>query len=378
MNECVPSTNSEEENVNQDAKVETMTYMKEIQIEILNVQSEGFVGTIIVGTDRFKEGERVTVIFQENVTVIDEDGNHFENMSEEPNADSSGYEVGASVWIGFQAYEYQTGSEYNRVYAYHVEPGKNSSITSDTELMEEYSFEELLNDEQFRRFLPIGIIKGYELQEQVQIYNGKVLKARFYNSGLDDELSIKIAEKEWFYEQNENITLNTVIYQEKNGRIKQEVTGMKKWILLAFALIIVVILAISIKKPSGDPPDSNGQDYFNAKVLKVYEKYVEVECLELTTGAITTGTTLSVPKEVHSKNEIPDMQVDDEKRVVFTGVLETYPPQLQTVWAIYLLDKDGNVTTVKKDISFQKLMSENWKKYRYFEKQGLAYLKFHF
>ena len=121
---------------------------------------------------------------------------------------------------------------------------------------------------------------------------------------------------------------------------------MKKWMLAAFALVIVVVLTISIKKPSEDSTDSNGQDYFNAKVLEVYENYVEVECLNLTTGAITTGTTLSVTKEVHSTNEVPDMQVGDEIRVVFTGVLETYPPQLQTVWAIYPLDEDGNVMTV--------------------------------
>ena len=138
---------------------------------------------------------------------------------------------------------------------------------------------------------------------------------------------------------------------------------MKKWILLSFVIIIVGVLAFSIKKLSGDSQDSNGQDYFNAKVLKVYDKYVEVECLELTTGAITTGTALSVPKEVHSKNEVPDMQVGAKIRVVFTGVLETYPPQLQTVWAIYPLDEDGNVTTVKNDMSVPENADEgkkNW------------------
>ena len=46
--------------------------------------------------------------------------------------------------------------------------------------------------------------------------------------------------------------------------IKREVGIMKKWMLLAFALIIVVVLALSIKKSSGDPPDTKGQDYFNA------------------------------------------------------------------------------------------------------------------
>lgn len=217
-NGVVENAEAEAGAVNQDTKSETLTHMEEIQIEIQSVQPEGFVGTVVIGTDRFKEGEKVTVIFQENVTVIDEDGYHFEYMAEEPNADSSGYKAGNSVWIGFQAYEYQAGSEDNKVFAYHIEPGKNSSTTSDIEPMEELSFAEAIDDERFGEFLPAEIIKGYELQEQIQIYNAKVLKARFYKVGLDDELSIQIAEKEWFYEQNEDILLNTVMYQEKNGR----------------------------------------------------------------------------------------------------------------------------------------------------------------
>ena len=70
---------------------------------------------------------------------------------------------------------------------------------------------------------------------------------------------------------------------------------------------------------------------------------------------------INVPKEVHSKNEVPDMQVGDEIRVVFTGVLETYPPQLQTVWAIYPLDADGNVTNIKKDLPITENVDEGKK-----------------
>jgi len=118
---------------------------------------------------------------------------------------------------------------------------------------------------------------------------------------------------------------------------------MKKWMFFVFAVVIVFVLAFSMKKPDVEIQDANGQDYFNAKVLEVHEKYVQVECLELTTGAITAGTPVSVTKDVHSTNKVPDMQVGDEIRVVFTGVLETYPPQLQTVWAIYPLDENGNI-----------------------------------
>ena len=120
---------------------------------------------------------------------------------------------------------------------------------------------------------------------------------------------------------------------------------MKKRCCVSFLLMIIAIFCLTAcgKKAETDLPEENGQDYFNARVLEVYDNFVAVECLDVTTGAVNEGAEVHVPKKVASTNVVPDMQVGDEIRVVFTGVMETYPLQLQTVWAIYELDENGDV-----------------------------------
>ena len=115
---------------------------------------------------------------------------------------------------------------------------------------------------------------------------------------------------------------------------------MKKLLVLVMTMICMVLFVAC-----NNDNDENGQDYFNALVLEVHEDNVLVECLDITTGAITEGTQLNVTKNVFSTNEVPKMEVGSEIRVVFTGVMEIDPPRLQTVFAIYLLDEDGNVIT---------------------------------
>ena len=118
---------------------------------------------------------------------------------------------------------------------------------------------------------------------------------------------------------------------------------MKKQYFCTLLRIAMFMLGTMSCGKAVEEQEENGQEYFNAKVLAVYDNFVEVECLALTTGAITEGTPVSVTKNVESANGVPEMKVGDEIRVVFSGVLETYPPQLQTVWAIYALDEDGNI-----------------------------------
>ena len=122
---------------------------------------------------------------------------------------------------------------------------------------------------------------------------------------------------------------------------------MKKYIvaLLVFACIIVMACC-SAKEPVGDPPEANGQDYFNAEVVEVLDNRVSVRCLDITTGAITEGTELSVTTKVSSANEVPEMEVGDHIRVVFSGVMETDPPRLQTVFSIWKVDENGEVLSV--------------------------------
>ena len=122
---------------------------------------------------------------------------------------------------------------------------------------------------------------------------------------------------------------------------------MKKYIvaLLVFACIIVMA-GCSAKEPVGDPPEANGQDYFNAEVVEVHDNRITVRCLDITTGAITEGTELSVTTKVSSANEVPEMEVGDHIRVVFSGVMETDPPRLQTVFSIWKVDENGEVLSV--------------------------------
>lgn len=119
---------------------------------------------------------------------------------------------------------------------------------------------------------------------------------------------------------------------------------MKKFIALFLAVACIAVMAgCSAKEPVGDPPEANGQDYFNAEVLEVLDNQIEVRCLDVTTGAITEGTELSVTTKVSSANEVPEMEVGDHIRVVFTGVMETDPPRLQTVFSIWKVDENGEV-----------------------------------
>ena len=120
----------------------------------------------------------------------------------------------------------------------------------------------------------------------------------------------------------------------------------KKRVFTSIILMLAVILFLvgcSAKEPVGDPPEANGQDYFNAEVLEVLDNQIEVRCLDVTTGAITEGTELSVTTKVSSANEVPEMEVGDHIRVVFTGVMETDPPRLQTVFSIWKVDENGEV-----------------------------------
>lgn len=116
---------------------------------------------------------------------------------------------------------------------------------------------------------------------------------------------------------------------------------------IKIVVILTLIVALTLVACGNNEiqEDANGQDYFNGEVLEVHDNYVQVECLDVTTGAIASGTQLRVTKDVLSANEVPEMNIGDEIRVVFTGVLETDPPRLQTVDTIYLLGDDGNTIT---------------------------------
>lgn len=96
---------------------------------------------------------------------------------------------------------------------------------------------------------------------------------------------------------------------------------MKKTITMLLVMCCIVSLA-ACSNQQGQDEKPNGQDYFNGKVLEIHDTYILVECLAVTSGAITSGTTAKVSTEVVNANGTPEMNIGDSVRVVFTGVKE--------------------------------------------------------
>lgn len=128
-----------ESNINTTGKVQnvadvgenhlvTMDHMEEIKLKIDEMLPDGFVGTIEVGSDLFKVGEKITIIAQDNVTVVQNDGSIFDYDEIEPNIKDSDLTIGSSVWVGFQKYDYVVGNgQYNQIFAYHVSGEKSEA-----------------------------------------------------------------------------------------------------------------------------------------------------------------------------------------------------------------------------------------------------------
>lgn len=118
----------------------------------------------------------------------------------------------------------------------------------------------------------------------------------------------------------------------------KEVLIMKRW--LSILAVLGCIVALSGCKNENE----NGQAYFNAKVLEVNKEAVNVKCIEAFNSGISVAEELSITKEVVSAGGTPELNVDDNIRVVFNGVvMESNPLQIGTVYAIYLLDENGEV-----------------------------------
>lgn len=94
---------------------------------------------------------------------------------------------------------------------------------------------------------------------------------------------------------------------------------MKKLLSMILILVVVVGLVGCSKEPVGDPPTVNGQDYFNAIVTQVNDKYILAKVTENKSGAIVIGTEVSVSCSNISSEEYPELVVGDYIRVVYAG-----------------------------------------------------------
>ncbi len=106
------------------------------------------------------------------------------------------------------------------------------------------------------------------------------------------------------------------------------------------AVSVVLLLCMAFISGCGN---EGVNPYFNATVLEVYEKSVLVEPFE---GAdeLKSADQIIVSTEVESTHEVPQMEAGTAIRIVYNGdIAESYPAQVNTVFAIYLVDETGEL-----------------------------------
>lgn len=113
---------------------------------------------------------------------------------------------------------------------------------------------------------------------------------------------------------------------------------MKRWISILAAF--VCIIAIS----GCDKEKEKEQAYFNARVVEVNEEAINVCCIETFNSEIPVDEEILVTRDKVSAKETPELNIDDDIRIVFDGdVKDSNPLQIGTVYEIYLLDENGEV-----------------------------------
>lgn len=98
------------------------------------------------------------------------------------------------------------------------------------------------------------------------------------------------------------------------------------------------------KQDTSEKLQEKEQVYFDATVLEVKKKSIKVKCSESFDSAIPVDEEFSVTTNIVESGELPDLNAGDHIRIVFDGIIkESYPLQLGNVFAIYLLDENGNL-----------------------------------
>lgn len=98
------------------------------------------------------------------------------------------------------------------------------------------------------------------------------------------------------------------------------------------------------KQDTSEKLQEKEQVYFDATVLEVKKKSIKVKCSESFNSGIPVDEEFSVTTNIVESGELPDLNAGDRIRIVFDGIIkESYPLQLGNVFAIYLLDENGNL-----------------------------------
>ena len=112
-----------------------------------------------------------------------------------------------------------------------------------------------------------------------------------------------------------------------------------KYFMLGILLIVVGIWVGC----SGQNEISKINPAFQATVLEVHEKSILVEPLE-GEEIRKSADKISVSLDLVSTKEVPKLEEGTRVSIVYNGdVQESYPAKIKTVFAIYLVDENGEV-----------------------------------
>ncbi|HIV79405.1 MAG TPA: hypothetical protein IAB13_00305 [Candidatus Avanaerovorax faecigallinarum] len=118
----------------------------------------------------------------------------------------------------------------------------------------------------------------------------------------------------------------------------------KEALILAAAGLLALTTALAGCSCEAEPEEKPaGQDYFNGEVIEASDDSVLVRCLDVTSGEVAEGDEVEVSLDVVAAGGAPKVALGDKIRVVCAGVhrQQQETVQLDTVFAIYMLDEDG-------------------------------------
>lgn len=117
--------------------------------------------------------------------------------------------------------------------------------------------------------------------------------------------------------------------------------GRMKKIYTFIGICSLVVLFLTGCREENKIPKENPA--FQATVLEVHENTILVEPSE-GEEIRKSADKISVSLDVISTEEVPQLEEGAQVSIVYNGdVLESYPAQIKTVFAIYLVDADGEV-----------------------------------
>ena len=164
----------------------------------------------------------------------------------------------------------------------------------------------------------------------------KTISLKDYNSKMSDnlEFSSSVAEFGMLLRNSEykgNSSYEGIYNKLSNKKYVKEDEYKKEFLEL-------------VKKCNHSLQNENGESYFNAVVLEVTDTSILVECTEAFDDSVKIGTQVSFEPNVISAKGMPKISKGDKIRVLYNNarIKDGKPRQLEVIFAVYLLDADGN------------------------------------